>query len=83
MCVEVVHTRVRKGVVAGYWHSCGIRGGDGHPICWGSDNNNWHSSPTDEGAATPPVPGVGVVAISAGIAFSMALRSDNGKPRLG
>ena len=66
-----VNRAVCRGVAAGYEHSCGVRGGDGHAVCWG-DNTHY--------GATPPTPGVAIVIIAAGYWFGMAVRSSDGKP---
>ena len=60
-----------KKVAAGSAQSCGVRGGDGHAVCWGYNGNN---------GATPPTPGVAIVIIAAGAYFGMAVRSSDGKP---
>ena len=60
-----------KKVSAGNVHSCGVRGGDGHAVCWGDNTDN---------GATPPTPGVAIVIIAAGYYFGMAVRSSDGKP---
>ena len=62
-----------KGVAAGHYHSCGIRGGDAHVVCWGNNGG---------GESTYPNPGEEMVAVEAGgshfRAYSNALRASDG-----
>ena len=62
---------VCKGVAAGYEHSCGVRGGDGHAVCWGDNTYD---------GATPPTPRTAIVITAAGYEFGMAVRSSDAKP---
>ena len=64
-----------KGVAAGAHHSCGIRGGDAHVVCWGHNGYG--------GESTYPNPGEAVVAVGAGGSsnqvYSNALRVSDGR----
>ena len=57
-------------MAAGYYHSCAVRDGDGHVVCWGRNGY---------GELTPPSPGEVVAAVSGGYYFSMALSASDGK----
>ena len=62
-----------KGVAAGVHHSCGVRGGDGHAVCWGRSEGDWY------GETIPPSPREQVNFMNAGGWFSMAIRTSDEK----